>query len=38
MKPTIILMTILIACVNIGRAEKAQTTMSVLAYSSTGLF
>ncbi len=29
MKATIILMTILIACVNIGRAEKAQTTISV---------
>lgn len=29
MKATIILMTILIACVNIGSAEKAQTTISV---------
>jgi hypothetical protein len=29
MKATIILMTILIACVNIGRAEKAQTTICV---------
>lgn len=29
MKPTVVLMTILITCVNIGRAEKAQTTISV---------
>jgi len=29
MKPTIILTTILVACVNIGRAANTQTTMSV---------
>jgi hypothetical protein len=29
MKATVVLTTILITCVNIGRAEKAQTTISV---------